>query len=86
MVEIAGFVVADEALVARGVMQLWELKGMRLDSILQLRRSTIVAHENPIPICCVVENAGSSHGIHHYSCVLVAGRDKHVDIGNVVAN
>lgn len=86
MVEIASFIIADETFVARGIVQLWELDCVRLDSILQPRRSSVIADEDAIPVCWVVENAGSSHCIHDHSYVFVASCNEYVDVWNIVSN
>lgn len=58
---------------------------MRLNSILQSRGSSVIAYEDAISVCWVVENAGSSECIHNHVCVLVASCDKYVDIWDIVA-
>jgi hypothetical protein len=86
MVEIAGFVVFDGAFDACGVLQLWELRGVRFDSIAQIRRSAVVADEDTISVYRVIENAGGLHRIHDHCHILITSGDEYVDVRNIVAN
>ena len=83
MVEISCFVVLDYGLLAGSVYQFWAGGLQSFHCGAQLCRPAIVAQENTVSLCRVIDIASCSHSVEQDIKVLAAACDDNIDCRNI---